>query len=285
MPSTSCLCRAPCESLPAVIASTTSRWVVSVRLNSATFWPRRSTVMRSATSKTSCMLCEISMTREALLGQPPDQVEHLPGLGDAERGGRLVEDDQLGVPHHGLGDRDRLALAAGQAGDGLAHRVDRGHREVASVSRARASISASSRRRNATRLAAQEHVLDDVEVVAQREVLVDDLDARARPRPSGPWIVTGSPSKRTSPSSIGIDPRDALDERGLARAVVADQRHDLARRRRGSRPRTAPGRRRSASNAPAARGAAASLTVFAPPRSGCGPVGRRERPGAPSSRR
>ena len=41
------------ESLPAVIAWTTSCWFVSVRLNSATFWPSRRTVIESATSNTS----------------------------------------------------------------------------------------------------------------------------------------------------------------------------------------------------------------------------------------
>src|SRR6185369_9642568 len=47
---------------PAVIASTTCVWVTSVRLYSATFWPRRRTVMVSATSKMSCRLWEIRTT-------------------------------------------------------------------------------------------------------------------------------------------------------------------------------------------------------------------------------
>src|SRR4051794_34651701 len=50
------------DSAPAVIASTTWVWVTSVRLYSATFCPRRSTVMVSATSKMSCRLWEISTT-------------------------------------------------------------------------------------------------------------------------------------------------------------------------------------------------------------------------------
>ena len=36
--------------------------LVSVRLNSATFWPSRRTVMLSATSKMSCRLCEMRIT-------------------------------------------------------------------------------------------------------------------------------------------------------------------------------------------------------------------------------
>ena len=38
---------------------------------------------------------------EAVVGEPADEVEDLLGLGDAEGGGRLVEDDDLGVPQHG----------------------------------------------------------------------------------------------------------------------------------------------------------------------------------------
>ena len=65
---------------------------------------------------------------EPLLGEPPDEVEHLPRLGDAERGRRLVEDDDAGVPHHGTADRDGLALAAREARDLLSDRADRSSR-------------------------------------------------------------------------------------------------------------------------------------------------------------
>src|SRR5581483_2276469 len=47
---------------PAVIASTTACWVVVLRSKTPTFLPRRSTVMRSAVSKTSWRLCEMRMT-------------------------------------------------------------------------------------------------------------------------------------------------------------------------------------------------------------------------------
>ena len=50
--------------------------------------------------------------REPLLAEPLDEREHLLGLRDAERSRRLVEDDELRVPHHGSRDRDRLALAS-----------------------------------------------------------------------------------------------------------------------------------------------------------------------------
>src|SRR5689334_4565797 len=68
---------------------------------------------------------------DAVVGQPAHEVEHLAGLGDTEGGGGLVEEDDLALLEHGAGDRDGLALTAGQAGDGLAHGVDRADREAA----------------------------------------------------------------------------------------------------------------------------------------------------------
>ena len=75
-------------------------------------------------------------------------------------------------------------------------------------------------------LAAEEHVVDDVEVVAQREVLVDDLDAEGVAS-LGPCTVTGLPSKRYSPASNAWMPAIALDQGALAGAVVADEGGDL----------------------------------------------------------
>jgi hypothetical protein len=49
---------------------------------------------------------------QALVGEALDELEHLARLRDAERGGGLVENDDLGVPLHGLGDGDRLPLTA-----------------------------------------------------------------------------------------------------------------------------------------------------------------------------
>ena len=67
---------------------------------------------------------------EALLGEPIDEREHLLGLRNAERGGRLVEDHELRVPHDGACDRDRLALTARERRDRLADRLDRRHAQA-----------------------------------------------------------------------------------------------------------------------------------------------------------
>src|SRR4051794_20125589 len=47
---------------------------------------------------------------DARVRQPAYEVEHLPGLRDAERGGRLVEEDDLAVPQDGSSGGGRLGL-------------------------------------------------------------------------------------------------------------------------------------------------------------------------------
>ena len=141
---------------------------------------------------------------DAGVGEPADQVEDLAGLRHTERGGRLVEEDDLG-PFQSAA----LAMAtvwrwpperlATSWRTDFTVRTDR----LASVSRALRSMDALVDRTPAgLHLAAQEHVLDDVEVVAQREVLIDDLDAE-RGGVARAVDVTGLPSKRNSPLSMG----------------------------------------------------------------------------------
>ena len=54
---------------------------------------------------------------EALVAHAADQVEDVAGLDDAERGRRLVHEDDLARPRDGAADRDALALAARHVGD------------------------------------------------------------------------------------------------------------------------------------------------------------------------
>src|SRR5581483_6952859 len=68
---------------------------------------------------------------------------------------------------------------------------------------------------------------DDVEVVAEREILVDDLDTEARRVLRA--VHVHLPALEQHRAGIPrVDAGDALDERGLAGAVVADERHHLA---------------------------------------------------------
>ena len=76
-------------------------------------------------------------------------------------------------------------------------------------------------------LAAEVHVLDDVEVVAEREILVDDLDPEL-----GRVLRPGDRDLLSLEVDVAlvdrVDPGDALDQGRLAGAVVADERHHLA---------------------------------------------------------
>src|SRR5262249_24202689 len=164
---------------------------------------------------------------EALVGQPPHQVEHLSGLGHAESGGRLIEGGPPAIPQHRLGNGYRLTLPTGKARHPLPHRSKGadpealehllgGHLHVSLVEHdARDAF------------AAEEHVLYDIEVVAQREVLIHDLDAqcsgvtRAVYHCPVPVELVGARVDR-------VRPTDALGERGLAGAVVTDEGHYLA---------------------------------------------------------
>ena len=76
-------------------------------------------------------------------------------------------------------------------------------------------------------LATEEEVGDDVEVVAEREVLVDGRDPeRGRVLGSGDRDLLAVEADR---ALVGrVDAGDRLHQRRLAGAVVADEAHDLA---------------------------------------------------------
>src|SRR5450830_124406 len=73
----------------------------------------------------------------------------------------------------------------------------------------------------------QIHVLDDVEVVTEREILVDDLD----PELGGVFRaadVNDLAVEIDLTLVVGMAPGDAFDQRRLSRSVIADQCRDLA---------------------------------------------------------
>ena len=165
---------------------------------------------------------------QASLGQAADEVQHLARLGHAESRRGLVEDDELRLPHDRFRHRDRLPLTAGQAGDRLPDRPQRGHREAVERLAGRAlHARLVENHSGADALPAQEHVRDDVEVVREREVLVHDLDPEL-----GGVARAVDVHVLTLEADLAlverVDPGDGLDQGRLAGAVVADQRHDLA---------------------------------------------------------
>ena len=137
--------------------------------------------MRSATSKTSARLWLITTTPRSRSRRRRIRSRTCSGLRHAERRGRLVEQHDLRLAEQRAGDRDLLALAAGERPDLAAQAGDR-HRQVGEqlaglVLHLRLVELARDRARaGRDLLAAEEEVGDDVEVVAEREVLVDGGD-------------------------------------------------------------------------------------------------------------
>ena len=81
--------------------------------------------------------------------------------------------------------------------------------------------------RPAAKLAAEPQVGDDVEVVAQREVLEDGGDPELL-RVGGARDLDDLAVELDGPGVRCVDAGEHLDEGGLAGAVVADERDDLA---------------------------------------------------------
>ena len=115
-------------------------------------------------------------------GRVVDHLEDAGRLLDAERGGRLVEEQQAPAPERGLADRDDLALAAGHRVDRrvevgearrqLGDRLTRRHRHLALAQEAERLEQAAP-----DELAPEEQVVGQVEHLDEGEVLVDGLDA------------------------------------------------------------------------------------------------------------
>src|SRR6516162_4683128 len=114
--------------------------------------------------------------RQPAVPEPFDQVQHLPGLYHPEGGGGLVKQHQLGVPHYRLGHRHRLPLTSRERAHRLPDRAHRGHPQgaqgLARLQFHRVLVEEAA----AQSFPAEEHVLDDVQVVGQRQILVDGLD-------------------------------------------------------------------------------------------------------------
>ena len=140
-------------------------------------------MMRSATSKTSAMLWLISRTARPAAAQAADQLQHLPRLGHGQRRGRLVHDDEPGLELERPGDRHGLALAARERAHlGLDVR-DVGveiAQELLHLLAHRAAAQEGDAQHPAGALAAEKDVLDDREVLRQRQLLVDRGDALGR---------------------------------------------------------------------------------------------------------
>jgi len=157
------------------------------------------------------------------------------GLADAQRGCRLVEDHDLAAERAGAGDGHRLALATGEGLDCLVDVLQGRNAEALDVlgrvalHRLRVEHPQTAPEEAlAPDLAREVEVARDVERRCDGEGLVDRLDAgetgvRRRAEPDVVAVDLDAPLVRDHGAG------QALDERRLARAVVADHRQDLAR--------------------------------------------------------
>lgn len=162
---------------------------------------------------------------EAAFTQPFHQIEDLGGLLDAEGGGGLVQHDQARLAEQRPGDGDGLPLASGEDRDGPADVGDadgEGGQQIAGTALHLHLVQDA----EPADLTAEEEIADDIEVVAEREVLVDGGD------PQMLGVVRAADVDGAAPPFEGarvgrLDPRDHLDQGGLPRAVVAHQGDDL----------------------------------------------------------
>ena len=152
-------------------------------------------------------------------------------FGNAERGGRLVHDDDARVPVDRAADGDGLALAARKRRDRRVEpfdvKVEFGHRRFGRLRHLLAVEHGQEAERPPHRLAAKEDVAADGEVVGQREVLIDRLDA-AIARFVRRAERHGPPVEQDVALVVAEHARDRLDDRRFARAIVARQRDHFA---------------------------------------------------------
>ena len=213
---------------PAVIAWTTSCCVVFARSKTPTFRPRRRTVMRVAVSKMSCRLCEMITTARPcsasrLTSASTCSVWATPS---AAVGSSRITSFEFHCT--ALATATDCRWPPESDGDRLADRVDRRDGErLQRLGRLLLHDRLLQPLEPVVLLAAEIHVLHDVEVVAEREILVDDLDAELRGvlRPVDVHLFA---LEQDLAAVGGVRARDAFDQRRLAGAVVADEGHDLA---------------------------------------------------------
>ncbi len=163
--------------------------------------------------------------RAALAAQEADHLEEPAGLARGERGGGLVEDDEIGLAVERLGDLDELAFAGGE----LAHRGARAAVEVEAGEQFGGDplAGAAVDQAEAAREAVDEDVLGDGEIGEEVEFLVDEGDAGGGGVAGRAGRVVGAAPAHGA--RAGRDhAADHVHQGGLAGAVLADEPQRLA---------------------------------------------------------
>src|SRR6266851_6141085 len=162
-----------------------------------------------------------------------NELEDAAALGDAERGGRLVHDDETGAPAQRAGDRHRLALAAGETLDRAAGIADIDLDTGKIVARLRhhpalvEDIDAGDE--TSRQLGADEDVLPDRQPRGEGEILVDRRHPGGQRR-ARRGEVDRLPVELEPARARRMGARDDADQGRFAGTVVAADGDDLARR-------------------------------------------------------
>jgi hypothetical protein len=158
--------------------------------------------------------------------QRPRDAEQALDLDTGQRGGGLVHDDDARVERERLRDLDDLLVGDREAA-GRAARVDRDAEALEQRGRGPVELGPVDAAEPAGRLPAHEDVLRDAEVREQRGLLVDDGDAgRLRVGRAAEGQLRAVEDDRAGVRAVHAG--EQLDDRRLARAVLADKRVDLA---------------------------------------------------------
>jgi hypothetical protein len=170
-------------------------------------------------------------TPRPALARLGDVLQHHAGLLDAQRRGRLVEDEHAGPEVHRPGDGDALALAAGERADRLVDVLDEdAHLLQLGVGDLPHGLDVERRHRvpALADLRAEEEVAPHLHEAHDGEVLVDGRDARVERLARGgePPLLAVDEQPALG---VRVQARHDLDERGLAGAVVPEDAGDLPR--------------------------------------------------------
>jgi hypothetical protein len=160
-----------------------------------------------------------------VLAQAPDHLEQGVDLPVGQDRARLVQDQDLGVVGEGLGDRHQLLLPHRDVGDAD---VGQGGVQPQPVQQLveLGPLGRPVDQHPSGQLAADEDVLGHRQLAEQLRLLVDGGDAGVE---SGRGVAPAEASAVHLDGALvgGLGPGDDLDEGGLARAVLPDQRVHL----------------------------------------------------------
>ena len=164
----------------------------------------------------------------ALAGEAAQDCEEPVAGGHVERRGGLVEDQDARLADQRAGDAARLAVRQGQR---LRREVERG-RGAEQVGEDGAGALALDRGGGAIAeqpVSAHPHVLEHRARLDHEHLLEHRGDAGARGLPGAPQMIDLRTADRDLPAIRTVHAGEQLDERALARAVLADDRVDLTR--------------------------------------------------------